>query len=224
MSPVSSKAKYISRRKGIMGFISKITKGANSSSDKASVKNSSAEVDFRDKEKHNADKRGQTTDISELKPSAMTEILRNGVLSDDDNLSASDDESEVSRMSEITDTTLFSKHKMKAAVGKWAEKVSDKLNSPPGPAYESLNDDATQPQDGTAVEEVVAEGNHNSEKLSTNHNRDDIIYHAKDLVCEENPTQWRSAIDGATGRTYYYIRGTSTVTWEKPKVLCKQMN
>jgi hypothetical protein len=28
--------------------------------------------------------------------------------------------------------------------------------------------------------------------------------------------QWRSAIDPHTGRTYYYIRGTSKVTWEKP--------
>ena len=27
---------------------------------------------------------------------------------------------------------------------------------------------------------------------------------------------WRSAIDHATGRTYYYIRGTSKVTWERP--------
>ena len=27
---------------------------------------------------------------------------------------------------------------------------------------------------------------------------------------------WRSAIDQATGRTYYYIRGTSKVTWERP--------
>ncbi|KAL3816192.1 hypothetical protein ACHAXA_007310, partial [Cyclostephanos tholiformis] len=28
--------------------------------------------------------------------------------------------------------------------------------------------------------------------------------------------QWRFATDQATGRTYYYIRGTSKVTWEKP--------
>ncbi len=27
---------------------------------------------------------------------------------------------------------------------------------------------------------------------------------------------WRSAIDQATGRTYYYILGTSKVTWERP--------
>jgi len=29
-------------------------------------------------------------------------------------------------------------------------------------------------------------------------------------------TRWRSAIDAATGRTYYYVKGTQKVTWEKP--------
>lgn len=224
MSTVSSKDKHTNRRKGIMGLISKITKGANLSSEKASVKNSSAEVDFRDKEKDNAGQQTQTTEITELKPSAMTEILRNDVLSGDDNFPASDDESEMSRMSEITDTTLFSKHKMKAAVGKWAEKVSDKLNSPPDPAYASLNDDASQPQDDTTADEVGAESNRNSEKLSINQSRDDMIYPTKDYLVSEENAQWRSAIDGATGRTYYYIRGTSTVTWEKPECLCKQVH
>ena len=196
-----------------MGFISKITKGTNLSS----AQSTSAEVvDSHDKGKANAEPRTQTTDLAELKPSAMTEVLSNGVLSDNDNLSASDAESEMSTMSEITDTTLFSKHKMIATVGKWAEKVSDKLNSPPNPAYKSLNDDAIQPQDDTAVEEdVVAEGNYDSEQLQTSQNRDNNIDTSKDVVKEDKP-QWRSAIDGATGRTYYYIRGTSKVTWEKP--------
>lgn len=195
-----------------MGFISKITKGTNLSS----VQSTSSEVHSHDKGKVNAEPRTQTTDIAELKPSALTEVLSNGVLSDNDNLSASDEESEMSTMSEITDTTLFSKQKMKATVGKWAEKVSDKLNSPPNPAYKSLNDDAIHPQDDTAVEEdVVAEGNYVSEQLQTSQNRDNNIDTSKDVVKEEKP-QWRSAIDGATGRTYYYIRGTSKVTWEKP--------
>lgn len=219
-STVSSKDKHSSRRKGIMGFISKIAKGTNIiSSEKASGKSTSTEVDSRDKDKVNAEVRTQTTDASELKPSAITEALRNGVFSDDDKLSASDDESEMSRMSEITDTTLFSKQKIKATVGKWAEKVSDKLNSPPAPEYESLNDDATQPQDVTAVNQsedkgVVAEGNQSREKLTTNQNRYNIDT-SNDAVNSEKP-QWRSAIDVATGRTYYYIRGTSKVTWEKP--------
>jgi hypothetical protein len=202
-----------------MGFISKIAKGTNLSSEKASVKSTFAEVDSRDKDKLNAEQRSQTTDASELKPSAMTEALRNGVFSDDDKLSASDEESEMSRMSEVTDTTLFSKQKIKATVGKWAEKVSDKLNSPPVPEYESLNDDATQPHDVTAVnqsedKDVVAEGNQSSEKIPTNQNRDNIGT-SKEAANNEKH-QWRSAIDVATGRTYYYIRGTSKVTWEKP--------
>ena len=29
-------------------------------------------------------------------------------------------------------------------------------------------------------------------------------------------TEWRSAIDAATGREYYYIKGSQKVTWEKP--------
>jgi hypothetical protein len=29
-------------------------------------------------------------------------------------------------------------------------------------------------------------------------------------------TQWRSAVDPASGRTYYYLKGTSTVSWEQP--------
>ena len=31
--------------------------------------------------------------------------------------------------------------------------------------------------------------------------------------------EWRSAVDAATGFTYYYIRGTQMVTWEKPSDL-----
>jgi hypothetical protein len=29
-------------------------------------------------------------------------------------------------------------------------------------------------------------------------------------------TQWRSAVDQASGLTYYYMKGTSNVTWERP--------
>lgn len=29
-------------------------------------------------------------------------------------------------------------------------------------------------------------------------------------------TLWRSAVDPASGRTYYYMKGTSNVTWERP--------
>ena len=186
---MSSKDKYTSRRKGLMGFITKITKGSSISSEKASAKQTTA--DFISENK----------DVAEMKPSAMTAVLRNDVKSVDDVISASDDESEFSRMSEITDTTLFSKQKIKAAVGKWAEKVSDKISSPPDPAYESLNDDATQPLDATVVNQSDAK----------------VV-----AACEDNNIhnrEWRSAVDGATGRTYYYIRGTSTVTWEKPAQL-----
>jgi hypothetical protein len=41
-----------------------------------------------------------------------------------------------------------------------------------------------------------------------------------DVVDSKKPSrkqpQWRSAIDPHTGRTYFFIRGTSKVTWEKP--------
>ena len=32
-------------------------------------------------------------------------------------------------------------------------------------------------------------------------------------------TRWRSATDATTGKTYYYMKGTQTVTWEKPSDL-----
>jgi len=32
-------------------------------------------------------------------------------------------------------------------------------------------------------------------------------------------TQWRSATDVATGRTYYYVKGSQKVTWVKPSDL-----
>jgi hypothetical protein len=38
----------------------------------------------------------------------------------------------------------------------------------------------------------------------------------------EKKTKWRSAIDAATGRTYYYVKGTQKVTWEKPSELSRQ--
>ena len=36
------------------------------------------------------------------------------------------------------------------------------------------------------------------------------------ITTSRKQPDWRSAIDHATGRTYYYIRGTSKVTWERP--------
>merc|ERR1712194_456812 len=38
----------------------------------------------------------------------------------------------------------------------------------------------------------------------------------------EKKTKWRSAIDAATGRTYYSVKGTQKVTWEKPSELSRQ--
>jgi len=32
-----------------------------------------------------------------------------------------------------------------------------------------------------------------------------------------NEVKWRSAIDAATGRTYYYVKGSKETFWEKPK-------
>jgi hypothetical protein len=29
-------------------------------------------------------------------------------------------------------------------------------------------------------------------------------------------SQWRSAIDAASGKTYYYMKGTKITTWKKP--------
>lgn len=35
-------------------------------------------------------------------------------------------------------------------------------------------------------------------------------------VTSKKTTQWRSAVDQASGRTYYYMKSTSNVTWERP--------
>lgn len=240
-SSTTSKEKHSRRRKGIMGFLTKITKTNHSSSEKASMKNKPSKIDSNENDKFSAEQT-QTANVSELKQSAMTDILRKDFLSvNDDKISASDEESEMSRMSDITDASLFSKYKIKATVGKWAEKVSDKLNSPPDPAYETLNDDRTQPQDTTSVKSGdVAEDSHTNEEPNQLNESENIVNRsAAASSCEVNSInivqhnqnqssdsiansskdekpQWRSAIDEATGRTYYFIRGSSRVTWEKP--------
>ena len=33
---------------------------------------------------------------------------------------------------------------------------------------------------------------------------------------KQKPVEWRSAIDAATGRTYYYVKGGNETFWEKP--------
>jgi len=65
---------------------------------------------------------------------------------DDDESSAASDESEHSEMSEGTQTSLFSKHMLKTKVGRWAEKITEKLNSPPSTPHETLDEGTEQPQ------------------------------------------------------------------------------
>lgn len=264
----------------------------------------------------------------------------------EDAVSASDDEEsdDHSDMSEVTETSMFSKQKIKTKVGKWAGMITEKLHSP---RYETLRDsrgnqklqddtpesssaiidqsrekssgatsndepatkeeeESTPPQvlqmeedasktncDGPftteeditktdhdepahTTEEEKAEGdevpqdsaeiepdvktskavaqdeeevkginkepkydNHSSDKTAKANNIEAInkegssckeAPHDEDATkkldpvkkhdeAKEKKTQWRSAIDAATGRTYYYIRGTQKVTWEKPSYL-----
>jgi len=212
---------------------------------------------------------------------------------DDDESSAASDESEHSEMSEGTQTSLFSKHMLKTKVGRWAEKITEKLNSPPSTPYETLGEGTERPQDTpessaqhvqlkeksftsaasnderptkeevaktqiqsedaqvidedeneplTTEEKRTAQIGSDGDASETDHAvpNEAITEDEKKAREEESKTeeilslddatkdvnrkktqwpQWRSAIDAATGRTYYYVKGSQKVTWEKPSDL-----
>lgn len=209
---------------------------------------------------------------------------------DDDESSASDESEQISLSSEGTQTSLFSKHKLKITVGRWAEKITEKLSSPPSTPYETLGEGTERLQDtpessaqhvqlkeksSTSAasndepptkEEVVKTqilpedaqemDEDENEPLTTEEKRtaridsdgdasetdhavpnEAIAEDEKKAREEESKTeeilsldgatkdvnrkklQWRHALDAATGRTYYYVKGSQKVTWEKPSDL-----
>lgn len=158
----------------------------------------------------------------------------------DDSSSASD-ESDHSGSTEQSETSLFSKTKMAVGVvGKLAGMLTEKLTTQ-GLPYGTLNDSAEQPQDmesqaddepatkGDAIEEREEKPQaqlHTEKAVSrrvvakdterrTHDEKPKMKEPAVDAA-EEPKTPWRSAIDAASGRTYYYRKGSHKVTWEKP--------
>jgi len=151
-------------------------------------------------------------------------------------------------MSDETETSLFSKQKIKSTMGKWAGKISEKLNSPPNRPYEKFDESITQSQDvlettstdqqreqknmkskGQVSSDSAADmkssdrdaqNQRQSSDATTKRSNAEINkggdYTSTKVDTKKTKNEWRSAIDGATGRTYYYVKGTSAVTWQKP--------
>lgn len=88
----------------------------------------------------------------------------------------------------------------------------------PSPKHQSEGGDVANHVDPIATEEESkgAEDAPTFKSSDTNVVDPPAVVVDPPVVVLKKQTQWRFAIDQATGRTYYYIRGTSKVTWEKP--------
>jgi len=302
------------RGRGIMGFLTKITKAkpeaetaSESPDDPKVVKESAKKIEADAKIDHSeevkldtlkkVDPQHQTSGEAEKLPADELAVETESQQTDfwltlDDTISASD-ESEHSESTEATETSMFSKRKIKTTVGKWAGKITEKLNNQSKPSYETMDNGTERQQDtpkpfatdqskdkssstisddelpteeekeskpqylseddtdtdheerlateekeqvpkditetepdvnseaaaAAAAENINEEPKNQIHSSDTTVNANNVEATKEGLSKEEanrKKTQWRSAIDAATGRTYYYIRGTKNVTWEKP--------
>lgn len=112
---------------------------------------------------------------------------------DDDGSSASDESSLFSR-----ENIYNQKKKLQNAVKKITEKFSQEKS--PRNSYEQLNSE----EEGKM-------------KIEASDGGVELNYPVTSEPEKANQTQWRSAIDAATGRTYWYVKGGSETFWEKPK-------
>lgn len=113
---------------------------------------------------------------------------------DDDSSSASETSSLFSRES------IFTKKKLLSTVGKITDKFSQKVISPKS-SYEQLSGEEEE-----KLQIEVADGG-----IELNY---PVTSEPKRATAK--PVRWRSAIDATTGRTYYYVKGTTETFWEKP--------
>ncbi len=113
---------------------------------------------------------------------------------DDDSSSDSDESSLFSR-----ENIYNQKKKIKDSFRKFSGKFSQEES--PKNAYEQLGDGEA----GNTQLDVVNGGTKKLNHPETSEPK------------KANPVKWRSAIDAATGRTYYYVKGGSETFWEKPK-------
>ena len=119
----------------------------------------------------------------------------------DDEHASSEESSMQSDISDDTQGSLI-KRKFQAIAAKMKKKLElDRLSDQ---AYETLPDGARDISRETSSPEL--------RKATTN----SITGGGSEYTPRE---EWRSAIDAGSGLTYYYVKGTSTVTWEKPEGL-----
>ena len=102
-------------------------------------------------------------------------------------------------------SSLFSREKIsvntKQIFKNTVEKISEKLtqkNDSPKNSYEQFGGEGGETK--IEVKDSGVELNYSSSQEPRN----------------EKPVQWRSAVDAATGRTYYYVKGSTETFWEKP--------
>ena len=111
---------------------------------------------------------------------------------DDDDSSASDESSLFSR-----ENIYNQKKKLQNAAKRFTEKFSPEDS--PKNSYEQLN------------------GEEGKMKIEASDGGVELNYPVTSGPNKATQTQWRSAIDAATGRTYYYVKGGNETFWKKPK-------
>jgi hypothetical protein len=152
----------------------------------------------------------------------------NQLVSDLNNTWEVDDVSSVS--SEGTSNSIFSAKKMKQALGKVSSRIVGKISnsSPTNTSYDVLDDSFSRKKDAHRVNNKPADDTKQQPKSSAESSAvarpeseekkpppDNIeVKPASDT--KKKDSQWRSAIDPVTGRTYYFHKITKETVWEKP--------
>ena len=103
--------------------------------------------------------------------------------------------------------------------------IGKKLNSPSNePAYSTFDGGTKQEKDADnsnsdaqeGSNEVVAADNAATSTSKQLYASDTTTKAANSQPVEVSKPEYRSAVDAASGREYYYIKGSTKVTWQRP--------
>jgi len=223
-----SKGKSKSRGKGIIGFITKRGKKNKSVEAETGVATAAATSNTSKDIKSQAEsteRKPATEESQESVAAAAVVESKDGWLTLDDEISRSDSEDSDSDETEATATSIFSKTKMKDRLNLFAEKIGKKLNSPSNePAYSTFDGGTKQEKDADNSNSVAQEGSNEVVAADNSATSTSKQVYASDTTSKADNIQpvevsnpeWRSAVDGESGREYYYIKGSTKVTWQRP--------
>jgi len=223
-----SKGKSRSKGKGIIGFITKRgkkNKSVEAETGVAAAATSNTSKDIKSQAESTEQKSATEESQENVAAAAAVVESKDGWLTLDDEISRSDSEDSDSDETEATATSIFSKTKLKDRLNLFAEKIGKKLNSPSNePAYSTFDGGTKQEKDADNSNSVAQEGSNEVVAADNSATSTSKQVYASDTTSKSDNIQpvevsnpeWRSAVDGESGREYYYIKGSTKVTWQRP--------